>query len=157
MNRCVKCRSNKLREGLQELTLAVGPRVFEGKVRGWSCKQCGEIYYDGPSIGRFERDVAMWLTRYGFSDGAELRLVRKVAGLRATDLAELLGVSSETVSHWETGKHPSDVATREVIAELVLDALGGRTGTRDRLRALAQPAPLARVRLSPKGKPRAAV
>jgi transcriptional regulator with XRE-family HTH domain len=83
--------------------------------------------------------------------------VRKVAGLRASELAELLGVSAETVSHWETGKHPSDLATREVVAELALDTIGGRTDTRDRLRAFAHRAPPLHVRLGPRGKTRAAV
>ena len=36
-------------------------------------------------------------------NGVELRFCRKALGLRQVDLAEHLGVASETVSRWETG------------------------------------------------------
>jgi transcriptional regulator with XRE-family HTH domain len=49
--------------------------------------------------------------------------VRKTAGLRAADLADLLGVSLQTVSSWENGKHPSDASTRGIIGSLPPDAL----------------------------------
>jgi len=73
--------------------------------------------------------------------------MRKVAGIRAVELAELLDVAPETVSHWETGKHAPDRSTLATVAALALDALDGATTTRDRLRALRERPPLAKVRL----------
>jgi transcriptional regulator with XRE-family HTH domain len=73
--------------------------------------------------------------------------MRKVAGLRALDLGRLLGVSEETVSHWEAGKHAVDIATRSAVASLVSDALRGTNTTREQLRALRRPAKSKKVRL----------
>ena len=71
----------------------------------------------------------------------------KVTGLRALNLGRLLGVSEETVSHWETGKHAVDIATRSAVASLVSDALRGTNATREQLRALRTPARSKKIRL----------
>ncbi len=39
--------------------------------------------------------------------------------LRATDLADLLGVAAETLSRWERGERPVDRAALTVIGALV--------------------------------------
>jgi hypothetical protein len=71
-----------------------------------------------------------------------------VAGIRAADLAKLLDVSAETVSHWETGKHSADRSTRSVIAGLVLEALNEPVPVGDLLRALQSPDPTKRIKLT---------
>ena len=118
----------------------MGARKFTGQVRALECKRCGEVYIDGASGVLMELAAARWLAEHGFSGGDEIRFMRKAARLRAVDLAELLGVSAEAVSHWETGKHQPDRGTLATIAALALDAMEGRTTTRDRLRALGKPA-----------------
>jgi transcriptional regulator with XRE-family HTH domain len=65
--------------------------------------------------------------------------MRKALGLRAADLAGLLGVAAETVSRWETGQRDVDRGALALVGGLVVDRLEGSTATLDRLRALAKP------------------
>lgn len=58
-----------------------------------------------------EAAVARALVAAGAADGDTLKWLRKTAGLRAADLADLLGVTAKTVSRWETGETPIDRAT----------------------------------------------
>jgi len=147
MNRCTKCGKSELEAGQQPMTLEVGERTFEGSVQGWACRACGERYYDGAALGACEEEAAKWLAAHGVRTAAELKFMRKAVGIRAAELAAWLGVTPETVSHWETGKHAPDVVTRSTIAGLVLDALRGETATRDRLQVHAKPAATRRVKL----------
>jgi DNA-binding transcriptional regulator YiaG len=91
-------------------------------VPAWIC-QCGEAYYSSDDVERFEQQSAQWIAMHGFASGKEIGFIRRAVGIRAVDLARLLGVSAETVSHWETGKYPADRATRFAIAGLVLEKL----------------------------------
>lgn len=145
--KCTECKAGTLSRASQVDTVEVGTREFEGTVAGWRCSNCGAFFTDGPSLGALESEAARWLAENGFSTGEEIKFMRKVAGLRAIDLADLLGVSAETVSHWETGKHPPDRCTLATIGSLVLDSIDGSKSTQKRLRALGEPAPLSKVRV----------
>ena len=147
MKRCTACGKNGLSSKPLTYAIELGKRTFESEIKGSLCPTCGERFFDGRSIEKFERQVAKWLIEQGYESSEELRFLRKVAGIRAADLATLLGVSAETVSHWETGKHAVDVATRNTVALLVSDALRGSDTAQDRLRALRAPARIKRVRL----------
>jgi hypothetical protein len=65
--------------------------------------------------------------------------VRKVAGLRAVDLAELLELTPEHVSRMENGRTPADRRTVALLAAMLEDKATGATRTVDQLRALASP------------------
>ncbi len=54
----------------------------------------------------------------GARAGVQLKLVRKAAGLKATELADLLGVTPETVSRWECGRSEIPRAAVYVLVEL---------------------------------------
>jgi DNA-binding XRE family transcriptional regulator len=147
MKGCTECGERGLVAGPQPVTRVVGERTFQGVVQGWACPACKEVDYDGPGLGTFEEQAATWLAEHGVRSHAELKFMRKAAGIRASDLAAWLSVTPETVSHWETGKHTPDVITRGVIASIVLDALRGQTVTRDRLKAQRNPESATTVRL----------
>lgn len=149
MKQCTKCGKTELVAGEQPVSLEIGERSFDGFCEGWRCAACGEQYYDGRSLEAFEQVAATWLALHGVRTPEELKFMRKAAGVRAVDLAEWLGVTPETVSHWETGKHPPDIASRATIAAVVLDALQGSTITRDRLRAQGKPDDERKVHLGP--------
>ena len=85
--------------------------------RGDKC-ECGEILFDYEEAGRHSRIVADAIVERGIHSGAELKLVRKVAGLKATELAALVGVRPETVSAWETGKGALPPTVAYVVADL---------------------------------------
>ena len=147
MDRCTNCGKTSLTAGEQPITREVGDRSFDGLVAGWHCTACGERSYDGADLEAFERLAVKWLAEHGVRTHEELRFMRKAVGIRAADLAVWLGVTPETVSHWETGKHAPDVPVRGAIAAIVLDTLSRETTTRDRLRAQGKPDDARKVHL----------
>lgn len=148
MDRCTECGERGLEAGEQPFTREVGERVFEGVVKGWRCRVCGEIFYEGSALERFEQLAAAWLAEHGVRTPEELKFMRKAVGIRAADLAALLDVTPETVSHWETGKHAAELAVRSEIAAIVLETLRRPTTAVERLRAQGKPAPAGKVRLT---------
>lgn len=71
---------------------------------GKRCRSCGEILLEGSELERQERAVATALVARGIRTGKEFKLVRKVAGFRASEVAELFGIRPERVSRWEGGE-----------------------------------------------------
>ena len=53
---------------------------------------------------RQEVSAAHALVTRGIRTGVEFKFVRKVVGLRATEVAEMLDVRPETMSRWERGE-----------------------------------------------------
>lgn len=146
MKRCVECKSTEVRQAEVPITLALpfrtaegelNERVFEGTVSGFHCDACGVDLYDGPDLERFERLVALCLLTIGISTGAEARFLRKKAGLRAAELAVMLGVTPETISHWETGRSQPGLADLAVVVQLARDEFARDESSRQ----LLSPAP----------------
>jgi DNA-binding transcriptional regulator YiaG len=100
-------------------------------------------------VQEFELAVACELADRGVRTGEAVRHMRKVLGLRAADLARLLDLTPETISHWETGKARIGRAAFVVLGAMVQDALEGTSSTRDRLSALDEDGPRPKV-LRPK-------
>jgi putative zinc finger/helix-turn-helix YgiT family protein len=148
MDRCTECGKKGLEAGEQPITREVGERIFEGLVEGWRCRACGEVFYEGSDLEHFEQLAAAWLAEHGVRTPEELKFMRKAVGIRASDLAALLDVTPETVSHWETGKHVAELAVRSEIAAIVLETLRRPTTAVERLRAQGKPAPAGKVRLT---------
>jgi DNA-binding transcriptional regulator YiaG len=59
----------------------------------------------------------------GLVSEKQLKFARKVLGLRQMDLAERLGVTTETVSRWETGVEPFKRHVQLAISKLLEDAI----------------------------------
>jgi DNA-binding transcriptional regulator YiaG len=93
----------------------------------------------------FDLAVSRELGGRAVCTGEALRFMRSALGLRAADLARLLDVTPETMSHWETGKAPVPRSAFAVVAALVDDAAEGRTATRARLERLASSRPRPKV------------
>lgn len=142
--KCERCKAGKLEKTVARASVEVGRHVFTAKVPALKCRECGEIYFDGPSLERFELRAAVELARAGEASGGVMRFMRKAAGLRAQALAELLAVTPETVSRWETGKQPVEHRAMGVVGALVVERFEGRTSTLDNLKALRRPKKLGR-------------
>jgi len=121
----------------------VGGHVFVSKVRGRTCDQCGEATFADGEVERVDLAIARALVDEGIASGGAFKFIRKAVGLRATDLAELLHVTKETVSRWETNKVPIDHPARALLAMMLADRAAGGTSTQDVLRAMGAPKPLA--------------
>ncbi len=140
--RCAACNAGTAKPADVELRREIDGHLFTAAVRGFRCEACGEEIYEALDIERFDAAVALALARSGAGGGEVFRLMRKVIGLRAADLAELLGVAPETLSRWETGKHPIDHGALALLSLLVIDHTQGVTSTLDALRDRAHPQPL---------------
>lgn len=71
---------------------------------GRRCTACGEALFDADEAERHEQVLVAALVERGVRTGPEFALVRKAAGLRGVEVAELFDVRPETVSRWEHGE-----------------------------------------------------
>jgi putative zinc finger/helix-turn-helix YgiT family protein len=139
MQRCAKCKSLELRASEMDDEVTVAGRRFQAKLAATLCSSCGAMYVEGLVLERFELTVAQALANAGERSGEALKFMRKALGYSGRELAQLLGVTLESVSRWETGKHAVDADTIATLAALADDRLTGCTTTRDRLVALSAP------------------
>ncbi len=89
-------------------------------------------------MDRFQLAACCELANAGVHTGEAIRLMRKALRLRAVDLARLLDLTPETISHWETGRARPNRAAFITLCALIQDAIDGRTTTRDRLTVLSK-------------------
>jgi hypothetical protein len=130
---CPSCKQPRLRPWRG--TASICGIAVEG--RGFHCDACGEIVR---ALGELERQyevAADAIAARGIESGRELTLVRKIAELRAIDVAALLDVTPETVSRWEHDERPIPRLVAFTIGELYLHP----KITRAKLEALAKPRP----------------
>lgn len=138
MNRCVQCGAEQLRPSTRTDTLTVGGRTFKAELPALECGNCGEGYIEGAAVEAFEDAVTRALVEVGASEPDALRWLRKRAKLRASELADLLGVRAETVSRWETGATEAPRAVAFTLGTLALASLYGQTSPLARIRALGE-------------------
>ena len=139
MTKCAICKSTRLLTIDESVEIHVpgdkdGLRVIVDGVCATRCEACGEVYKDGPDLGRAEVLAALEAVRAGLRDGPTLNWARRALGLRAVDLAELLDVAPETVSRWENGHRSADRSVWNTLADLLANAVEGNTATLDLLR-----------------------
>jgi putative zinc finger/helix-turn-helix YgiT family protein len=144
MEKCPICNEGTLRPAERTLRAEVNGHVFTATVMGQRCDKCGEGLIDGHDVERFELAVARALADAGDTSGEAFKYARKSIGLTAADLASLLGVTPESISRWENGKHPIDPTALALLALLVRDAEAGSTVLLDALRARTAAKPLAK-------------
>jgi putative zinc finger/helix-turn-helix YgiT family protein len=144
---CGACGHGEVRDVTETVSVAL-PRsgvVAFMATEGRRCAGCGGVSVDAASLARVHLAIGRDLADLGVHTGDALRFMRRALGLRACDLARLLGVTPETISHWETGKAPASRGAFVAVAAMVEEALDGRTTTRDRLAVLADGRPYPRV------------
>jgi len=90
--------------------------------------------FDLKEVARHELAAATLLVARGVRTGSEFRFVRKLAGLRANELAEMLDVRPETVSRWERG----DVEIPRAVAYALGEYYQHPRLTRQKLEAFGQ-------------------
>lgn len=146
MKRCTTCENGKLERVRIDEAVKVGRRTFTGTVGGERCQSCGTEFLDGADLEAFEDALAASIAAEGPVSGETLRYMRKAGlGMRAADLAKLLDVEPETFSRWENEHAPVPRVEWATVAAMVLERHHGEHGTLDRLRALAEPKPLAKT------------
>jgi hypothetical protein len=90
--RCVNCKKTGTYRPWKGPVELMGVRI-EGQ--GMRCQSCGELLFDADEVRRQERALASALVQRGIRTGREFKLVRKLAELRAAELADMLDVRPE--------------------------------------------------------------
>jgi putative zinc finger/helix-turn-helix YgiT family protein len=137
MNKCVNCNCKSLKKSSTTERVVLSGITFTGKVPATECAECGESYVALDDLGDFELAVSERLASLGVRTGETFKYMRKALGLRAIDLAELLGIAPETISRWENGE-PEEHAF-VLLGGMVADRVDGRDSTVKRLRAMRSP------------------
>ena len=143
MVKCGECKG-AMRRGTVPHKVTVGERAFEGEVAALICDACNESYVDAPELERFDGAVLDELARAGAAAGPEFRFARKLLGMTAAELGAILGVTSETISRWETGARAVDGLAWVALVDMIVEGRTGESPTRARLDALRAPKTLAR-------------
>jgi putative zinc finger/helix-turn-helix YgiT family protein len=140
VNRCVMCSSMKsMRKSTTKVSNGVGDRRFTAEVPADVCDACGESYVQGTTLKRFELAVARELSLSGASSGEVFKFMRKALGYRASELADELGVTPETVSRWENGRRTIDISHMALMGMLVDDQMEDHVSVQRHLAALRKP------------------
>lgn len=126
-----------MRRAKREKKWSVAGTEYRVAIPAWACTQCDEVVLDGPSLVRAELTVAAELAKKGPIGPETFRFMRRAIATRAAEIARLLDVSPETVSHWENGRNAPPRAAWMLVSGLVLDAAAGETSTRERLESAA--------------------
>jgi len=82
----------------------------------------------------WERWIVETICERGSPSAEGFRFLRQRSGLKAAEVAALLGVREETISRWENGKSEVSAATWDIAIAMANDRVHGRTDTIDRLR-----------------------
>ncbi len=138
--RCAQCDGREFRDVTETLSVAL-PRSgvsASGEVAARRCTNCSHVVVASSVIERFRLALGCELADAGVRTGEAIRHMRNALGLRAADLAQLLDLTAETISHWETGKALPNRSAFIALAAMVEDALEGKTTTRDRLVILVE-------------------
>lgn len=147
-DRCEACPDGRLEpSGEERVTIALARCgvVASARVPGRRCGGCGRVLVEETVLAHAHLAVGCALADHGIQTGDVLRQMRKALGLRAVELARLLGVTPETVSHWETGRATPARGAFAAVAAMAEEAIDGRSSTRDRLAAFADERPRPRV------------
>lgn len=99
--RCISCKKADTMRPWEGRLKRMG---VEFLARGMRCLSCGETLFSDDEVGRQEKSIAAGLVARGVRTGVEFKFVRKVAGLKAIEVATMLDVRAETVSRWESGE-----------------------------------------------------
>jgi|SRR5580692_5975769 transcriptional regulator with XRE-family HTH domain len=141
---CPKCGA-RVFASVRRLSQCLAGREFRLTVPFATCKGCRTGYFDAAAVEWGERQIACRIAADGPVDGRTLRVLRKALGLRASQLADVLSVTAETISRWETGQRPVDRSAWMVASSLVLEEAHLSPRTLERLKAAARPVPLEAV------------
>ncbi len=135
--KCPVCGQGELKTGVVELERVVAGKSFTAKAQALVCGECAENFVSDEALEAFELAIASKLAS-GPADGPGFKFMRRVLGLRGADLAQLLQVSLETISRWETGKRAVDHRGFALLGLLVKERAAGRSDIMSHLERLAQ-------------------
>lgn len=145
LSKCPNCGARSLRSVSQSEDFKVGSVIYRTRISVRQCVVCRETYVPGPALMAAEHAVARAVARSGRVSGESFAFMRTAFGWKATEVAELLGVSSITISRWENGRREMEPLAWALLAELVLADAKNRPTTREILETIRKPPKLGRA------------
>lgn len=86
------------------------------------CSTCGQEEVGIPRVGQLHRVLAETFVKQArMLAPVEIRFLRKHVGLSTGNFAEMMGVSRETVSRWETGKNVMGATADRLLRLIVIN------------------------------------
>ncbi len=132
--KCPNCKSTKKLKAVRSAEeYEIAGHKFIVTVHALQCSECEEDLVQADELRRAELAVAERIARAGIVSGDAFRHMRGALGMKATELAELLQVTPESISRWENDKREVDRSAAMLLASMVLDTVEGKTTTRERL------------------------
>lgn len=122
---CVECGS-KMRKCSDPIKETFRGEEFTVRgIKHYVCDGCGEVVFDAEEGKKFDADILkQYAMRENLLSPQEIKEIRKKHGLSQRDFEKVLGVSSPSVSRWETGKvlqsKPVDLLMRAYSKETAL-------------------------------------
>lgn len=123
MEKCTNC-GERVKRGMVNKTMTLEGVTVSADIPSWTCPKCSEVYYAGATAANFELVAAAMFGSLGIATGPVFRYMRKALGMRAADLAGMLGTTPETISRWENNKHEVDRPTMVLLTSLAMAKLG---------------------------------
>lgn len=81
-----------------------GERITVTGVSHLECPKCGNVSFDATELDEFSTALDdAYREKLGLLSPSEIRSIRKNLGLTQSEFESLIGVSTPTVSRWETG------------------------------------------------------
>lgn len=116
--RCLECGGKtraRRRQAYKYIESGLSNVVLNG-VTVHTCENCRTQYPELPAIQKLHNAIARAiLTQETGLRGEEVRFLRKQMGIKATDFAEMLGVTKVAVSRWENSRRPLPPVTDRLI------------------------------------------
>lgn len=132
MNKCPECGGKivrkKLRKFRDDELLGLPGVLLVNSVDEIVCAKCGAKSISIKDLPGLTAAMAVARAKNARKlSGREIRFLRKAMGLRASVLAENLGVREETVSRWENDREPIGPASEKLLRLMVFFEFGQKT------------------------------
>jgi len=133
---CPTCNRPTTRRVLSEYEddlIGIGmPVVLVNSVVEVSCEACGVAEREIPDFDGLVAAVAVSRAMHPFKlRGEELRFLRKAMEVSGKELADVIGVTPETMSRWENNRDPITPAMEKLIRLMVIARLGEKVPAMD--------------------------
>jgi|GEM_PF-857539 len=102
---CVECGAEMHKSSAPMKETFRGEELTITGVTYYKCDECGEVLFDAKEGKKFDKElVDQYAKLMGLLSPSEIRDIRKKYDLNQQEFEKVLGVSSPSVSRWETGK-----------------------------------------------------
>jgi DNA-binding transcriptional regulator YiaG len=101
--KCAECGKPMAHRGYMHEEKVGKNSVTDATAFAWQCPGCGEVDMTLDELAGYQRRAAAIVLREAKDIEGAVKYARKAIGMKQSELAERLGVATETLSRYETG------------------------------------------------------